>query len=218
MTQTKYLSSIFFALLLVASIARADQAAQETTAAPAAEETAATDAQQTSEKAGTEAVAETPAQPETMPTGSVARSAFATGVQDHEPVDQINTLTNDNNKIYFFTELKDLKGQRAVHRWEHNGEIVAEVPFSVGGDRWRVWSSKNLQSEWTGDWKVSVLNGSGEVIATKEFQYEAAPEKPAITETAPTEEQTSEPNKASAVADTPGELRANESASDVGKQ
>ncbi|MBN1379669.1 MAG: DUF2914 domain-containing protein [Gammaproteobacteria bacterium] len=133
----------------------------------------------------TEAAPAAAAESAPMATGSVARAAFATDIQDHEPVDQISSLTNDTSKVYFFTELTDLQGQQAVHRWEYNGEVVAEVPFNVGGNRWRVWSSKNLQPEWTGGWKVSVVNGSGDVIAIQSLQYEAASEQPAAETAAP---------------------------------
>lgn len=170
MIQSRYLSSIFFSLLLVTGLAGAQEAATEAEqpAAEAAESPAA--------------AAEADVAAEAMPAGSVARSAFTTAVQDHEPVDQLTSLANDNDKVYFFTELVDLQGQKAVHRWEYNGEVVAEVPFNVGGNRWRVWSSKNLQPEWTGSWKVSVINGAGDVIAIQSLQYEAAPAQPASTE------------------------------------
>jgi hypothetical protein len=175
MIQSKYLSSIFFSLLFAAGSATAQQAVTEDEAAPAVQSAA---------DATTPAAAENDAATaEPMVTGSVARSAFTTGVQDHEPVDQITTLTSASDKVYFFTELVDLQGQKAMHRWEYNGEVVVEVPFNVGASRWRVWSSKNLQPEWTGSWKVSVINGAGDVIAVQSLQYEAAAEQPAMTDT-----------------------------------
>ena len=106
--------------------------------------------------------------------GSVVRSAFTTQIADREPLENIEKLSNENNKVMFFTELRDMSGQTAVHRWEHDGKVVAEVKFNVKGPRWRVWSSKTLMPQWTGDWKVSVINGAGEVIAEKDFNYVAA--------------------------------------------
>ncbi len=100
-----------------------------------------------------------------MSRGEVARAAFATAIEDREPVDKVEKLPADRQKVYFFTELRDMAGQTVTHRWEHEGKVQAEVKFQVKGPRWRVWSSKNLPTDATGEWKVSVINGAGEVIA-----------------------------------------------------
>lgn len=112
--------------------------------------------------------------------GSVVRSAFTTGIDNREPVDTVAELPADNERVYFFTELRDMAGQRARHRWEHNGEVMAEVEFDVKGPRWRVWSSKNFQPQWTGEWKVSVLNAADEVIAEQKLEVvpESVPTRP----------------------------------------
>jgi hypothetical protein len=115
--------------------------------------------------------------------GSVVRSAFTTDIDNREPVDTVDQLPADNAKVYFFTELRDMTGQKARHRWEHNGEVMAEVEFDVRGPRWRVWSSKNFQPQWTGEWKVSVINAADEVIA--EQKLEVVPEPAAVEPAAP---------------------------------
>lgn len=104
-------------------------------------------------------------------TGRVARSAFTIGVENHEPVDNILSLANDRDRVFYFTELRGMNGQVATHRWTYNGEIMAEVQFQVAGPRWRVWSSKNLQPGWTGEWRVEVLNAQGDVLTQDSFQY-----------------------------------------------
>ena len=119
------------------------------------------------------------------PTGKVARSAFTSEIADREPVDQITALENDVTSIYFFSELIGLEGQTVVHRWEHNGEMLAEVPFEVGGPRWRVYSSKKLDPLWLGEWSVRVVDGAGNELSLDRFTYskaEAAPSAPASLE------------------------------------
>ncbi len=110
-------------------------------------------------------------------TGSVVRSAFTNDIEDREPKDALKTATTSENTIYFFTELRDMSGQTAKHRWEHDGKVMAEVEFNVKGPRWRVWSSKTIQPGWEGDWKVSVINGAGDVISEKNLTLK--PETPA---------------------------------------
>ena len=67
-----------------------------------------------------------------MAADGVARASFTTAIQDREPADQVGQLTNDTGVVYFFTELRGLEGQTVTHRWEHGGEVRAEVSFNVG--------------------------------------------------------------------------------------
>jgi hypothetical protein len=120
-------------------------------------------------------------------TGTVARAQFTSAVQDREPTDNLTTLSNDKTQIYFYTELKNLTGNKVSHRWEHNGKIVAEQPFDVGAERWRVWSSKTLDPNWTGEWKVSVVDAGGATLAVQTFSYNAVATAPApVSAPAPT--------------------------------
>ena len=115
--------------------------------------------------------------------GSVVRSAFTRDIEDREPMENLQNLTNENGQVKFFTELRDMNGQTAIHRWQYEGKVIAEIEFNVKGPRWRVWSSKSFVPQWTGDWKVSVVNGAGEVISEKSLSYDIAA---ATTEIAPT--------------------------------
>lgn len=104
-------------------------------------------------------------------SGSVMRSAFTTRIDDREPVDKVSQLDNEVEEVFYFTELRDMEGQTARHRWSYQGEVMAEVEFDVKGPRWRVWSSKRFVPDWTGEWSVSVVNAADEVIAEDTFSY-----------------------------------------------
>ncbi len=112
------------------------------------------------------------AQPKT--TGTVARAQFTSAIQDREPVDKVSKLLNDQNRVYFFSEIKDAADQKITHRWEHDGKVMSETSFDVGGNRWRVYSSKNLDPSWTGEWKVSVVDEAGSTLGASTFSYEDA--------------------------------------------
>ena len=94
-------------------------------------------------------------------------------MQGREPIDTITKLSNDKNQIYFFSELSNLGGQVVVHRWEYQGKPMGEVKFNVGGPRWRVWSSKTLLPQWTGEWRVSIIDGAGNKVGESSFNYTA---------------------------------------------
>jgi hypothetical protein len=108
--------------------------------------------------------------------GRVARAQFSTAIESREPTDSLETLENDVNRVYFFTELVDLTGRTVTHRWEKDGVPMAEVEFQVGGPRWRVHSSKSLEPAWVGTWTVTVVDDSGRVLASETLHYTAAAE------------------------------------------
>ncbi len=102
---------------------------------------------------------------------NVVRASVTTSVVDREPVDSLDTITNEQELIFFFTEIADLAGGTITHRWEYNDEIMAEVPLEIGGSRWRTHSSKRLFKGWIGEWKVSVVDDSGQVLRSVSFNY-----------------------------------------------
>jgi hypothetical protein len=105
----------------------------------------------------------------------VARAQFTNGIEDREPIDRIGPVVYPNGehirRLYFFTELKDLEGERVTHRWEHGGKTMAKISFPVRSNRWRVYSSKHLTAAMTGDWQVVVVNSAGEPLQVSHFSY-----------------------------------------------
>lgn len=114
-----------------------------------------------------------PARPP-VPADAVARATFATAIDQREPVDSIDSLTSDRDRVYYFNEFDGISGRRVTHRWEYQGEVMAEVPIEIGGARWRAYSSKNLDASQLGEWTVSVIDESGDVVRKDSFVYEAA--------------------------------------------
>ncbi len=104
---------------------------------------------------------------------------------DREPQDEVRELTNDHTQVFYFSDLRNLAGETVTHRWEFEGSVIAEIPFAVGGSRWRVHSSKNLLPEWVGEWTVSIVNSGGQVLATDTFVYTEAIGGEADAELAP---------------------------------
>lgn len=97
--------------------------------------------------------------------GSVSRATFTRAVVNHEPVDFLTQTGQTQQHLYFFSELKGLTGDTVTHRWEVDGNVVAEIPFAVGGPKWRVWSSYTINRK--GTWIVRVVNAKGVVLQEK---------------------------------------------------
>lgn len=135
-----------------------------------------------------------PARPP-VPADAVARGTFATAIDQREPVDSVTSLESDRSRVYYFNEFVGIDGREVTHRWEYRGEVMAEVPISIDGPRWRAYSSKNLDASQLGEWTVSVIDDAGHVVRKDSFVYEeaapaqeiAAPAAPAATPSAPAE-------------------------------
>ncbi len=108
------------------------------------------------------------------PVGYVKRAVFTTKIKNREPTNNIRKLGNDRQKIYFFTDLRGMKGQKVRHRWIYKGKVRAEVPFKVKGQRWRVYSSKKLSRGWLGDWTVLTVDRYGRTLSRNSFTYSKA--------------------------------------------
>ena len=101
----------------------------------------------------------------------VSRAQFTSSMLDREPTDELSAIALNTEKMFFFTELRNMDGTTVTHRWSLNGAVMAEVSFNVRASRWRVYSSKTLLPEWRGDWVVDVLDDTGTVIETKTVGY-----------------------------------------------
>jgi hypothetical protein len=137
-----------------------------TTALPVFSQVAAEDPVQ----AESDPAIETPVQAQ---EARVALAQFTTAIENREPTDHVTFIANDVERVFFYTDLRDLEGQTISHRWLYNGTVMGHVPFEVRGPRWRVWSSKKLIPDLIGDWTVEIVTAEGEVIAAETFTYSA---------------------------------------------
>lgn len=105
------------------------------------------------------------------PHENISNAVFALDVEDRVPINIVEESDNSLGKIYFFTNIRNLSGERITHRWIYQGRVMADVSFNINGPRWRVWSSKNLWHTWIGVWRVEVLTDDGSMLYEKVFNY-----------------------------------------------
>jgi len=105
------------------------------------------------------------------PHENISNAVFALDIKDRVPINIVEEADNSLGKIYFFTNIRNLDGERITHRWIYKDKVMADVSFDINGPRWRVWSSKNLWYTWIGKWKVQVLTLDGSVLYEKIFNY-----------------------------------------------
>lgn len=171
-----YKSKIVLAasLLLAAGSAFAADApaAAAGTAAPAAKAEPAAKAAPAA--AASTAAPAAKAAPAAAGKGSVQKDQFTSGVENHEPKDNLDSLSNDQTRIFFYAVLVNLQGQEVTFRWSYNDVTQAEVKQTPSSMRYRTNTSKTLDPSKLGTWKVEVVDASGNVLTSKTFEYKKA--------------------------------------------
>jgi hypothetical protein len=106
------------------------------------------------------------------------RAQLSWGIYRREPTDTVGESVEisgpGSRKIYYFTAIQGMRGETVRHRWVYQGRTMANVRFLIGGDRWRVYSSKNLSPQMTGTWQVWVEDANGKSLGRREFRVEPA--------------------------------------------
>ncbi len=115
-------------------------------------------------------------QPPTVdPSAFLIRAQLTREIVDREPADNLPDViewpADGGLDLFFFTELHGLSGQTVLHRWFHEGQLRAEIPFEVGSDwRWRVYSKKWIPEDRLGKWEAEAIAANGRRIALDQVE------------------------------------------------
>ncbi len=102
---------------------------------------------------------------------TVAHIVFGTGIENREATGVDSSFTSDVGRIFCWTLITGASGETEVsHVWYHNNEEMAKVTLPVRSPRWRTYSSKGILPEWTGAWRVDVVDTSGQVLKSSGFE------------------------------------------------
>ncbi|HEU5398464.1 MAG TPA: DUF2914 domain-containing protein [Gammaproteobacteria bacterium] len=106
--------------------------------------------------------------------GSANKLTFTSGVENHEPTDDLKTLDNSHTRIYFYAVLNNLQGQEVDFRWSYNGVTQADVKQTPKYAHYRTYTSKELDPSKLGTWTVDILDSAGNSLGSKTFDYTKA--------------------------------------------
>jgi hypothetical protein len=100
----------------------------------------------------------------------VAEGVITTLIRSHSPADAVQTYPATGGKLYCFTRISGGDANSSVfHVWYREGVEMARIELPVRSSDWRTWSAKTLLPEWTGSWKVEILDGDGKLLRTVPF-------------------------------------------------
>ncbi|TMN71839.1 DUF2914 domain-containing protein [Pseudoalteromonas sp. S1727] len=106
-------------------------------------------------------------------TDKVSRAVLTREVVDREPVNVFKADVRFNEfteTMAFFSELKNLQGQKVKHVWRYEDEVLASIELDVTSPRYRTFSNKTILPEQVGNWRVDVVDEHGHLLAQKEFR------------------------------------------------
>lgn len=100
----------------------------------------------------------------------VEEAVITTRVVERAPVDQVQTYPSTVGQLYCFTHLTGAEGETSItHVWFFGDQEVSRVTLPVRSANWRTWSGKTILPQWTGEWRVEILDASGEVLMKVPF-------------------------------------------------
>ena len=103
--------------------------------------------------------------------GTVANATFTANVVEGAPVDFRQQFSNTTPAVYYYAELVDLAGQSVKLRWNLEGQPMQETSIVVNSARQAAWSMMKMQPQWTGNWQVEVIDGSGARLDERNFAF-----------------------------------------------
>jgi hypothetical protein len=101
----------------------------------------------------------------------VVAAAICKDVVEREAVDVANSFSNSVPRLYCFTKIVGAsQPTEVVHVWSYGDVERARISLAVNGATWRTHSSKAIQAHEIGSWRVDVLDASGNLLETINFE------------------------------------------------
>lgn len=103
----------------------------------------------------------------------VIRASLNGKPKDNEPGEPIKSplgiRPNQPLELFYFSEIRNMKGKAVFHRWLRNGQIVLQKQLDIKERIAKVWSSKLLVAKDKGEWQVQLADKKGRVYSEVNF-------------------------------------------------
>ncbi len=103
----------------------------------------------------------------------VVRSQLANNIINKEPVGDVKLpfVINQSKAraLFYFTEIKNMKGKTVYHQWNHQGKTVFNRKINIHGNRWRASTRKMISNNNLGSWNVKLLDDKQNTMAEITF-------------------------------------------------
>jgi len=99
---------------------------------------------------------------------AAVEAELATSIVERMPQGAAEAFPAGVGEVFAWMRVTGAEGTTIHHVWIH-GEDEWSVPLTIGGSPWRTWSSKQIQPEWTGEWRVEIRDDSGNLLEALSF-------------------------------------------------
>jgi len=104
---------------------------------------------------------------EVRPT--VVGAVVCLDIQEREPVEPAHSFPADVGTVWCWSKIKDGQGTTIKHVYYYENVEKGAVELTVGSPLWRTYSSKQVPSNWTGQWRVDIVDAYGNVLKSLDF-------------------------------------------------
>lgn len=113
----------------------------------------------------------------TLDPNYVGTLQLTSNLSNKNPTDllggEINMDGQQLIKLYAYSELTNLKGERVFHEWYKGSKRMARIPVGVYLDNMRASSSKYIDPTMAGDWHLKIVRHNGEQLGRMDFRVNA---------------------------------------------
>lgn len=102
----------------------------------------------------------------------VVRAQLSHAIDAREPVDSIDTVQlqpGESKPIHFYLHLKNMRGKKIRIDWYYNDKLDSKLSLQVHNNNWRTHASKQLDQRRLGEWRVELVDESGNQLASRSF-------------------------------------------------
>ncbi len=109
-------------------------------------------------------------------TATIRRAQLTTKIDRNEPAGQVELPLkigkSEKLGLYYFAELKGMKGKVVFHEWLLNDNLVSRKKVNISADPWRTSSKQVISYTTNNDWKVRLVDDAGNNLTEKTFNLE----------------------------------------------
>ncbi len=96
---------------------------------------------------------------------SIEDATICRDIVDRTPIDPGDVFTSDAERLFCFTRVVGAQQDIDIlHNWYYNDQQVASVPLTIRSVNYRTYSSKRIQAEWRGEWRVEIVGSDGTLL------------------------------------------------------
>jgi len=104
------------------------------------------------------------------PRLTIEQAVMARQIEKRQPVGEATTFPADVGQVACYTKVMGAAGETFIEHVWLRGEVEnARVRLAVRSPAWRTWSTKQIKSDWTGEWTVRIEDAEGRVLDTLTF-------------------------------------------------